>query len=175
MPREHRPIAKLMRIILANSDKDLIPITDELSAIGLYLKLELLRFNGKFTYKIDCASDLFEFKIPSFLLQPFIENAIWHGLLHKKEHGTVTVRLNKMNATIYISVEDDGIGREESSRINSHKKIQKDSYGIAISQKRINLLNNEIYTSPANLKIIDLMDGDVPIGTRVEIELPILN
>jgi hypothetical protein len=167
--------AKLMRDILANSQKDLISIINEVEAIRLYLKLELLRFEDRFMFKIECDDEILYNKIPAFLLQPFIENALWHGLLHKNEHGTVTIILKKVADTIFILVEDDGIGRQESQRINSKKKMNKDSYGILLSERRINLLNKAFYKSQAKLRIIDLKDGDAPIGTRVEIELPILN
>lgn len=167
--------AKLMRIILANSQKDLISINDELEAIGLYLKLELLRFNNQFTFKINCDNEILNYKIPSFLLQPFIENALWHGLLHKKEIGMLAIDLKKVKDIIFISIEDNGIGREQSFEINRRKKVLKDSFGILLSQQRVDLLNKELYKFQAKLKIIDLKNGETPMGTKVEIELPILN
>lgn len=167
--------AKLMRNILVNSQKDLISINDEMEAIRLYLELEILRFDNRFMFRIECNDEILYYKIPPFLLQPFIENALWHGLLHKNEPGTVTIILKKKAETILISIEDDGIGRQESQKINSKKKTTKDSYGILLSKNRIILLNKAFYKSQAKLNIIDLKNGDTPIGTRVEIELPALD
>lgn len=163
--------AKLMRMILDNSRETTIPIEDEIKALELYLELETLRFEDKVNYTIlvDPKVNTLEFRIPSLLIQPFVENAIKHGLMHKKGPGRVKVEIEKHGTGIVCVVEDDGVGREKAARI---RKAQHRSWGAEISEDRIRLLN-AVYGEEVKIKVVDLVGGDSrPAGTRVEICIP---
>ena len=112
--------AKLMRINLSNSQHQSIPIKDELTALELYLELEVLRFNNQFTYEIviDNMLDIESFRIPTLLIQPYVENAILHGLRHKEDQGKITIRLETLDDdTLVCTIQDDGIGRKKSAEL----------------------------------------------------------
>ncbi|MFH1321981.1 MAG: tetratricopeptide repeat protein [Bacteroidota bacterium] len=169
--------AKLMRITLDNSQHHTIPIKDELNALNLYLELETLRFEKKFDYviKVDKNSDLLNYKIPTLLIQPYVENAIWHGLMHKQEKGKVTVELNLKDNNIICCIEDNGIGREKAKEIKNKKTHTHKSLGTKITETRLNLINS-LYGSNMNIKYIDLKDEmGIAKGTKVEICVPVMN
>lgn len=160
--------AKLMRLILENSDKKEVTLADDLHALELYLELEAARFNRKFTYEIavDDAIDSDSTLIPPLLLQPFVENSILHGIAKKAGDGKILIRIAKEDGMIRCSVEDNGIGRKQSAAIPSEQK--KQSLGIKITKARIDILNR-IKQSNAKLEFTDL-----PEGTRVEVHLPLV-
>ena len=165
--------SNLIRKILNNSDDKFIRLQDELDTIDLYLQLESLRFNEAFQYSIDVSpavsTDFVE--VPALILQPYIENAIWHGLLHK-EYGLKILRIdvNKIGNSIRIVIEDNGIGREEAQKIKTRSKSKNKSMGISINTQRINLLR-ELYGNNANIEIIDLKNSNgQSCGTQVIVE-----
>ena len=168
--------ARLIRLILKNSRSRFVTLAQEIEAIELYLQMERLRFDNQFKYemKIDQSLDTQSVEIPPMLIQPYIENAIWHGLMHKENGGTLTVEIRKEVEAIRCSVIDDGIGRRESQRINAQKFSRpKESYGMTITQDRIETIN-ALYDLNASVKITDLCDAhNVPSGTRVDLFLPI--
>jgi ligand-binding sensor domain-containing protein len=112
--------ARLIRLILQNSRSEYIPLKDEVEALELYLQMESLRFDDKFSYSIQVASDveLTEIDIPPMLIQPFIENAIWHGLIPKNAPGNISVEISLLNGDLLCMIEDNGIGRPRLSRIS---------------------------------------------------------
>jgi hypothetical protein len=164
--------ARLLGLILENSESSMIPLIKELDALKLYLELEKLRFNHTFDFNIDVDPDLDTERIlfPPLLLQPFVENAIWHGLLPSDTQGHLLVRLQKNKDKLCICVEDNGIGREAAGkRKPSTGRVR--SMGVANTRKRLELVN-ELFPLEARLEISDLK---APTGTRVELTMNILN
>jgi len=161
----------LMRSVLENSDEDFISLIQEIELLQLYLKLEHNRFSDKFDYKIkvDESINLEQFSIPPMLLQPYIENAIWHGLRYKKEKGNLEISINKKdNKTVSISIVDDGIGRKKSQKIKTKNQLKQKSKGMSTVKSRISILN-EMYKECITLKVTDFKENGE--GTRVELEL----
>jgi len=157
----------LMRAVLENSEEDFIPLSKELELIRLYVKLEHSRFPDKFAYQInvDESIDIDSYQIPPMLLQPYIENAIWHGLRYKEEKGVLNVNLEYLDAnSIRIIIEDDGIGRKKSAALKTQNQKKQKSKAMGNISKRIGILN-DMYKDKVDVHITDLStDG---IGTRV--------
>jgi len=168
--------ATLMRKTLDNSVHTAIPIKDELEALELYLELESLRFKEKFNWTIDLDEeiDTLLYKIPTMLIQPYVENSINHGLMNKEGKGYVNIHLNLSGEIIRCIVEDNGIGREKAMAIRDAKKENHRSRGTTITESRLKLVN-EIYGKKMKIHYTDLTDGSgKPAGTRVEINIPII-
>jgi putative methionine-R-sulfoxide reductase with GAF domain len=166
--------SKLVRLILDNSKKLSIPLNEELEAMRLYLDLESMRFDDVFEYEIqtDDAIDLEEAVVPPLILQPFVENAIWHGLMHKKEKGHLMIQIYRENDQLKCVVQDDGVGRHASQRLKPEQAVHHQSKGIKLTTDRINLLG-KTYLKEDMVRIIDLVDSESrPLGTRVEVSLP---
>ncbi len=161
----------LMRSVLENSEEDFIPLSKEVELLQLYTKLEHSRFVEKFDYEVLISKSiaLEEFKIPPMLLQPYIENAIWHGLRYKEEKGFLTINISDVDAeTLKISIEDNGIGRERSAALKTKNQMRQKSKGMGNIKKRIAILN-EMYSNTVDVFITDLYkDGS---GTKVELLL----
>ncbi len=167
--------AKLIRNILNNSEKPTVTINEDLDSIKLYLELERMRFDNKFEYFfiIDDAIDADYDEIPPMIIQPYLENAILHGINPKEENGKIEVSINLVNNFIKISIKDDGIGREKSkaSQTALHKQRHQ-SLGMKITEERVKILNS-IQQSHLNVNIIDLYDkNNVAIGTQVDVFIP---
>ncbi len=166
--------ADLMRSYLQHSQEDTVSIQDEMETLDLYLKLEKIRFDDDFEYVIHCDTqiDKEQTYIPSFLLQPFVENAIKHGLLHQSKDKKLAIRFMKIsNQTLQCEIEDNGIGRVASSAIIAKRKHQ--SFATKASQNRLDLLNQST-KEKIDLQIIDLYDTENnPIGTKVLIQIPL--
>ncbi|MEK6151972.1 histidine kinase [Flavobacteriaceae bacterium 3-367] len=161
----------LMRAVLENSEEDFIPLTKELELIELYTKLEHSRFQDKFDYKIqlDEHIDVDAFQIPPMLLQPYIENAIWHGLRYKEEKGFLHIDLTQKNKeTIEISVIDNGIGRKKSTQLKTANQKKQKSKGMGNIKKRISILNN-MYKDKVDVSITNLYKDAT--GTKVILTL----
>ena len=169
--------SKLLRQVLNNSEKNFIPLKDEIEVNQLYLELESLRFKKSFSYSIDVEEniDTESVKFPSLLLQPFIENAIWHGLMHKQGAKKLDISFFLENNHLECVIEDNGIGRERSAEIKRNKLGSQyfESKGTKLSGQRIQLLNDTGYTN-ASIKIEDLKNGTgEPEGTKVTLKLPL--
>jgi tetratricopeptide (TPR) repeat protein len=166
----------LIRKILENSQRPLVPLKDELDVIQLYLELETLRFKEKFAYEIilDEEIDTLTYKIPTMLIQPYVENAVCHGLINKQDQGLLTIKMHLCDHYICCTVEDNGIGREAAMAIKKQNDTPHSSLGTKITESRINI-TNALYGT--NLKVIftDLKDAaNNPCGTRVELHLPLM-
>jgi tetratricopeptide (TPR) repeat protein len=162
--------AKLMRSILENSEQKEVPLSEDLKALELYMQLESLRLNNKFTYeiKVDENIDKENTLIPPLILQPFVENSIWHGIAKKEGNGKILVHIEKQGNMINCIVEDDGVGRMKSSAINAtEKEIFKKSLGMKITKSRIDIIN-KIKKSNASVELSDLSQG-----LRAEVKLPL--
>jgi ligand-binding sensor domain-containing protein len=163
----------LIRRILDNSKKNLIPLTEEISALTLYLGMEKLRFENEFEFEIvkDTLIDYHETMIPPMLIQPFVENAIWHGLLPMKAPGTLTITFSDCIDFYQCRIEDNGIGREKAMSLK-RKKDTHVSSGIRNVEERIELLN-KTNRKKIHLIITDLHQPDgSAMGTLVELFLP---
>jgi tetratricopeptide (TPR) repeat protein len=165
--------SELMRKVLDYSQKEYITLEEELDALALYIELEQKRCNNKFTFKINIESSIEKeiLKIPPLIIQPFVENSIWHGLIHKGKQGLLKIDIHNENKQIICSVEDDGIGREKSNEINKSKYKHK-SYGSDITNQRLKILNSLTKTE-TNVSYFDLKDENgVSLGTKVVFEIP---
>ena len=165
--------AKLMRSIIGNSKQQMISIAEELNALNLYLELEIMRFIDKFDYTItvDKSIDQNYDRIPSMLIQPYVENAIIHGLLPKAGHGKISIHLQKQTDSILCTIEDNGIGRERSNEFKKNRVQQHKSMGMSITQERLDILNSSLNQN-LNAQIIDLYENGQPAGTKVQIIIP---
>lgn len=161
----------LMRNVLENSEEDFIPLAKELELLKLYVKLEHSRFSDKFDYEIevDDKIDIAAFQIPPMLLQPYIENAIWHGLRYKEEKGFLKIKVRQVtNDLLEICIEDNGIGRKKSAALKTTNQKKQKSKGMGNIQKRIQILN-DMYKNRVDVSISDLNNDRT--GTRVSLKL----
>jgi len=159
--------SKLMRSVLENSELDFIPLEKEIDLLGLYLKLEYERFKDKFDFKLDIDPAIKEahLQVPPMLLQPIIENAVWHGLRYKNEKGYLNVAFAKAEKGIKVTITDNGIGREQSKAIKTEHQKKRDSKGLGNIKNRVALLN-ELHDCEIDIKVSDAgLSPDV--GTTV--------
>lgn len=166
--------AKLMRKIMENSKQQMITVAEEINALNLFLELEVMRFDKKFEYHIVIDPDIDQNydRIPSMLIQPYVENAIKHGLLPKVGHCLISITLQKQNDTILCCIEDNGIGRENSKKFKINRVQQHKSMGMSITQERLDILNASL-SSNINCEIIDMYENAEPAGTKVRLVIPL--
>lgn len=167
--------SKLTRSILEMSDKELVTLKDELDALELYLSLEKMRVEDELNYTIntDAELDIETIKIPPMLIQPHIENAIKHGLLHKEGEKTLAVSIqSSAENKLTITVDDNGIGRKRAQELNALKKQKHESFSTEANQTRLELMN-KLRNTGASLTITDKYDKqNRPTGTLVTITIP---
>lgn len=164
--------SRFIRMVLDSSEKNVIPIEKEIEIIESYLKLEKERFDNDFSYELNI-TDINKIKhayLPPLILQPFVENAIWHGLLNStRESKMVKIEITTKQNDIFISIDDNGIGRKEADQ-HSIKSLYK-SMGISLTKKRIKLYNNN-FKNTLNFVMIDKVDNNgISLGTRVEMTI----
>lgn len=166
--------AKLMRRIMDNSKQQMIPVAEEIGALNLYLELEVMRFDNKFKYDIivDDSIDQNYDRIPSMLIQPYVENAILHGLLPKPGAGKIFIKLQRQEDTILCTIQDNGIGREKSNEFKKNRVQQHKSMGMSITQERLDILNSSL-NSNLNAEIIDIYEDGAAAGTKVSLIIPL--
>ncbi|MFT5167822.1 MAG: two-component system LytT family sensor kinase [Saprospiraceae bacterium] len=166
--------SKLMRKVLDYSQKDFITFEEEIELNELYLKLEHFRFRDKFdyTFRNDAEQDGYNLEVPPMLIQPFIENAVWHGLRYKSAKGKLDVTVTKDAGKLIIRVKDNGIGREKSRELKTKNQMKYKSTGLENVSKRIALIN-EIYNKNYEINVSDLDDNAEDKGTVVEIKIPV--
>jgi len=163
--------SKLMRSVLDNSEQDFIPLSKEIELLELYIKLEHSRFTDKFDYTItvDKKLEVSEFQIPPMLLQPYVENAVWHGLRYKKEKGNLGINIRQKDIEVVeIIITDDGIGRKKSKELKTQYQQKQKSQGMNNIKKRIAILN-EMYSDRLDVTITDLNIDES--GTKVVLRL----
>jgi tetratricopeptide (TPR) repeat protein len=168
--------AKLIRIVLDNSQEKTLVLHQEMEMIALYVELEQMRFNNQFdfTLSIDKSINDFEIAVPPMLIQPYIENAIWHGLmnLRKEQKGILSVDIARENGALKIVIEDNGIGRVKAKEYR--KEETHHSFAMKLTEQRLQMLNLAGRNAKAEVSVTDLYDAaDVACGTRVQIYLPI--
>ncbi len=171
--------SKLLRTILVHSDKEFVTLKEELEILNLYIDLESMRFKDSFKYEIECDDgiDTDEIKLPTLLIQPFVENAIWHGLMHKEGERLLLVKFSEYSDSIHCIIEDNGIGRDRSrqAKLATGQGKKHTSKGIQVSMERLEAMGNG-NGCKGSLDIIDLKDENGnAAGTRVQIVFPIQN
>lgn len=169
--------AKLVRLILENSCEHTITIAKEKETIEHYLDLQLLRFSGKFDYTIEVCPEIEpeHHLIPPMLAQPFIENAIEHGIIHLSSQGQIAIRYKLQNNKVVLEVEDNGIGIKKSAQRSKTNRIKHQSMATRITRERLKSLG-KIYGNHLDLKIIDLGDTLIPDsqGTLIRFVIPMI-
>lgn len=165
--------SRLMRKVLDASGDDMITLKEEIEILGLYLELEKLRFGDQLIYSLECEAVLYEKElyIPSMIIQPFVENAFKHGLLHKEGRKLISVKFRLEESRIVCEVIDNGVGRTRAAEIKQRSRDRHSSFATGATQKRIELLNTAGYDF--KIEIIDLMEHNGPSGTKVVIDIPI--
>ena len=160
-------------MVLLHSQKRLVPLEDELEMLRLYLDMERFRFKNGFDYSITTTNtiDAGAIFIPPLLLQPFCENAIWHGLMNKEEHGHLSISISERDKTLYCTIADNGVGREKAAIFRSKSVEKEKSLGLKITSARLALLNGET-NKGTSYEIEDILDerGNVA-GTKVDLRI----
>ena len=165
--------SKLVRMILENSKEKEIPLAKELESLQLYIELEHRRCNNKFDYSItvDPSINSANVLIPAMIIQPYVENAIWHGLVQKEGRGNLAIHILQGTKQLTCTIEDDGIGRKRAAAIKAQKQDVHKSLGLDITEERLNLLSKESGVI-SSVQIIDIDDG-IKTGTKVILQLPL--
>ena len=168
--------SRLVRLILQNSQVPLITLESELESLKLYLELEMLRFDDHFVFKIMVADELDSeiIKIPPLIIQPFAENAIWHGLMPKEEKGCLQVEVFQNEEMLCCKITDDGIGRKKAESLNHKSTAMHRSMGLRITAARIAMLQEQKQIN-SSVQITDLVlpDGNGG-GTEVLLKVPLI-
>lgn len=167
--------SRLIRMILEFSERKTISLREELDMLETYIQLESQRYKGKISYDIKLADnvDAEEVEVPSMVLQPFIENAIWHGLMHKDSgDGMLRIFLEERGDLLHCTIEDNGVGREKALALIDKSAVSHKSMAIKLTRERLKLLNSSGLQKL--IQIVDLKDAaQKAIGTRVELSIPL--
>jgi two-component sensor histidine kinase len=166
--------SNLMRKVLDASGREQITLKEETDILHLYLDLEKLRFGEEFNFSIlvDSAIDPEAITLPSMILQPYVENALKHGLLHKKGQKILTLNFNQLNDHLVCTIRDNGVGRERSAEIKARFAAGHKSFATEATEKRVELLNTYV-KDKYQVVIIDLEENETAIGTEVRIKIPL--
>lgn len=167
--------SKLIRKILIASTEKEISLAEELETMDLYMNIENIRFSNSinYTHSVDDNINTESIKVPSLVLQPFLENALWHGVSSKKEDKIITIHISKnTSAFVSITITDNGIGRIASAKIKKGKLLKRKSVGIALTKQRLEHFSKN-YSNNYRLTIEDLYNNSQAIGTKVTIDIPI--
>ena len=167
--------ARLMRLILENSRDQFVSLESEIEMLNYYLELEQLRFNNKFEYEINVDEKLDPsfVSIPPMLIQPYVENAILHGISPKEGSGNIKLYFKKKKGSLVCEIEDDGIGRERSMELKSKMRKEHKSIAMDVTKQRLAML--DVDGEKAAIKIEDLENNlKESIGTRVSFSIPLL-
>ncbi|GAB4031559.1 ligand-binding sensor domain-containing protein [Spirosoma jeollabukense] len=168
--------ARLMRLILDNSRQEWVTLASELEQLTLYLELEQLRFDNKFVFSVatDPTLRLEKTSIPPMIIQPYIENAILHGIAHKKSQGSIQIRIERKSTHLECTIDDDGVGRQRAASLKQQPSTHQ-SVGLRVTEDRLQLIGQRSGQS-SGVEILDKYDNNQQaIGTRVVIELPFLD
>ncbi|MEO8416095.1 MAG: two-component regulator propeller domain-containing protein [Ginsengibacter sp.] len=170
--------SRLIRLVLQYSEYNFISLEDEINMLKLYLSLEKIRFGNSFQYYISVEDELDaeEIKIPNLMVQPFVENAIWHGLMHKEGDRNIGIKFSLINEqSIVCEITDNGIGRKRAKEIKEMKlfELKHNSKGMQLVKDKIDILKQQ-FTSDVSIEISDTINSDGEVsGTRVLIQLPL--
>ena len=163
-----------MRKVLDYSQKDFIPYEEEIELNELYLKLEHFRFRDKFDYQFENNAKQFSFdlEVPPMLIQPFIENAIWHGLRYKEKTGHLSVKVGEEASGVIVEIKDNGIGRAKSKALKTKNQKKYKSTGLENVSRRIALIN-ELYDKNYEISVENVEEEMEDTGTLVRIRIPV--
>lgn len=164
----------LTRKILDMSNNETVSLADEIETLQLYLSLEKMRFEDSLNYEIMIIPGLKtkDIKIPSMLIQPYVENALKHGLLHKKNNRSLSILFEHQHPFLLVKIDDNGVGRKRANELNSIKDIKFNSFSTEANQKRLTLLNKQ--TAEIGVNIIDKVDDNgIAEGTLVILKIPL--
>jgi hypothetical protein len=168
--------SRLIRLVLENSRSALVPLQNELEALQLYIELEAMRFKQKVRFTISIAPTIDQryVCIPPLLIQPYAENAIWHGLMHKPAGGTITVVVSQpQDNLLHVEITDDGVGRQAAAELKSKSAGTHKSFGMQVTADRIKMIN-QLYNLHTQVLVVDLMDSSgEPCGTKVILTIPV--
>ncbi len=161
----------LMRNVMGNSGKDFISLREELDMLRIYTDLEQARFSDKFEILWEMEDDLplDELQVPPLLLQPYVENAVWHGLRYKEERGLLQIHIGMSEGFLLCSVTDNGIGRNRSKQLKTENQKRSTGTGLKNTEERINILN-KLYKTGV---LVNIEDVSPQAGTRVRILIPL--
>ena len=167
--------SKLVRLILENTELSSVSLKNELTLLESYIQMEALRFNGRISYEItvDQSIQPENTYLPSMVLQPIVENAIWHGLMHKagEDKGLISIVVSEKKNQLLCTIEDNGIGRQKAAQLREHSLMNRKSMGMKITEERLKMLNAQ---GQESIKVIDLTDAlQQSTGTRVEVNIPL--
>ena len=165
--------SRLIRLVLINSEKATVTLEEELALTKLYLEMEQLRFANTFDYSIsyDATIQPSMVEVPSFILQPFCENAIWHGLLHKEGKGTLIIDLSMKSKVMVCTITDNGIGRAKAATMKARSNEKQNSLGLRLTTERLAIFNGQKGRS-GSFVIEDMVDTSGNAGgTRVTIKI----
>jgi len=168
--------SKLIRRVLDASRSEYISLGDELDTLRYYIELEQMRYGGRFQYVIAVPETLdpYAYELPPMLVQPYVENAIWHGLMNLEgNEGLLSLDVSEHNHALVIKVEDNGIGRKKATELKSRSAVAHKSHGMQVTDERIRIIN-ELYRIKATVTVEDLFDeqGEGK-GTRVILTIPV--
>lgn len=165
--------SKLMRLTLEYSKGSLIPIDKEIESLQNYLELEQLRFHDKFEFEIQSTENVeFNMGLPPLLIQPFVENAILHGMVPKEGKGKISVNFDVQKEQLICTITDDGIGLSESKLLKENSVTAHQSMALEITKKRLKIMES-ITSKSAKIEIIELNSVQQKTGTKVTLYLPI--
>lgn len=168
--------SQLIRLVLENSRSEKVTLEKELQTLTLYIEMEAMRFKNKVRYSIEVANDIDAsyIEIPPLLIQPYVENAIWHGLMQKKEGGLIRIDISLFAFNLlHIEISDNGVGRKLAQEYKSKSVTTKKSFGLKMTSERMQLIN-QVYKTNTSVEIIDETDEqNNACGTKVIIEIPL--
>jgi hypothetical protein len=170
-----RLFSDLLRKVLMHSDKKLIPLKEEIAMLEKYIQLEMERFSGKFDWsiKIDPKIDPDNCMVPPLLIQPYVENAIWHGLMPLNSRGSLVLNYRKNEGYLEIDVIDDGIGMQKA-KVVVEGELKKNGKGRIIAGNRIEMIN-KLFDTPSEVSIAELYPDRENKGTRISVRIPFIN
>ncbi len=165
--------SKLMRMVMDSSKHSLVPLTEELEMLRLYLQLEHTRFNDKFDYTLEISERLADsdFELPPMLIQPYLENAVWHGLRYLDDKGKLGLVFETAGNELLVTITDNGIGREQSKALKTHNQKKQASIGMQNIENRI-VIMNDLFGTNIRVEISDADPGAIQCGTRVKLYIP---
>ncbi len=165
--------SKLMRMVMDSSKHSLVPLNEELEMLRLYLQLEHTRFHDKFDYTFEISESLGDndFELPPMLIQPYLENAVWHGLRYLDDKGKLALTFEMAGNDLLVTITDNGIGREKSKELKTHNQKKQASIGMQNIENRI-VIMNDLFSTNIRVEIGDAYPGAVHCGTKVTLYIP---
>ena len=167
--------SKLIRLILQNSQAKFVCLENELEALCLYIDMEISRFEDQFNYQIilDPALEIEHLEVPPLIIQPYVENAIWHGLMNKGDKGHLSIELRRERNTLCCVITDDGVGREKAAALKSKSANKNKSLGMQLTAHRLELIN-ALNDNATTVEVTDLVDASgEACGTSVLLKIPV--